>query len=134
MEKWFFLDRVQMNDGGIPVHKAVVFSSPVLTHSTKPPFPFRNTAAPGAQFTLDLSSVKGCEIGGELYLNEAFLGHFRPQGFRKPEEASKAKGAETRRADLQEFPFCQVGLGNALSMGFSHVICSLVNSSPDTEF
>jgi len=111
-----------MNDARIPVHQAIVFPSPILTDSTKTPFPPGNAAPPGTQFTLDLSASQGSKIGGELCLNEAFLGHLSPQGFRKTEELSEPKSTETRPASLQELPLRQMGLRDALSLhAASHI-------------
>ena len=130
-----------MNGAGISVNQAVVFPSPILTHSTKTPFPPGNTAPPWAQFTLDLSTIQGSEIGGELCLDEAFGGHLCPQGFRKTQDVSEAKSTETRPAKFQELPFREVWLRDTLThpaasrveqegeicKGFTHVIYSLKN-------
>lgn len=111
-----------MNDAGVPIYQAVILPSPILTHSTETPFPLGNTAPPGTQFTLDVSFLQGSKIGGELCLDEAFLGHLSLQGFRKTEEVSKVEGTETGPTKLQELPFRQMGLRNALSLhAGSHV-------------
>ena len=125
-----------MNDARVPIDQAVIFPSPILTHSTKTPFPLGDTAPPGTHFTLDLSSPQGNKIGGELCLNEAFLGHLSLQGFRKTEEVSEVEGTETGPTKLQELPFRQMGLRNAVNLhaafhvekegmiseGFTHVM------------
>jgi len=98
-----------MDDAGVPVNQAVIFSPPILTHSTKTPFPLDNTAPPWAKFTLDLSSTEGSEIGGELCLNEAFCGYLCLQCFRKTKEVSSAKNTETCPTKFQELPFRQKG-------------------------
>jgi hypothetical protein len=67
-------------------------------------------------------------VGGGFCLDEALLGHLSPKGSRETEEVSKAKGTRTGRADLQEFPFCQVGLRGDFSTGITHAICSLVRN------
>jgi len=122
MQKGFLFNGVQMNDARIPVHQAVIFPSPILTDSTKTPSPLGNTAPPGTQFTLDLPPLQGSKIGGEPCLNEAFFGHLSPQGFRKTEEVSEVESTETRPANLQEFPFRQMGLRDAFSLhAASHI-------------
>ena len=105
VEKGVPLDGVWMKGARIRVDQAVAFPIPILTHPAKTPLPFGNPAPLGAEFTLDLSSTKGSEIGGELCLDEAFLGHLCPHGFGKTEEGGAGKGTETRPAKLQELPF-----------------------------
>ena len=115
MEKGFLFDRVEMNGTGIPVYQAVISPLPILTHSAKTPFPLWNAAPPGAQFTLDVSSVHGGEKGGELYPDKAFFGGLCLQDFRKTKEVGDVKNTETCPAKLQELPFRQFGLSDGLT-------------------
>jgi len=129
-----------MKGARIRVNQAVKFPSPILTHPTNTPFPLGNATPLWAQFALDLSSTQGSEIGGELCLDEAFLGHLCLRDFRKTEKVSDAKSTETGPANLQKIPFRQVVLRYALtlptgshvekermvSIGFTHMIYSLI--------
>lgn len=100
MEKGFPLDRVQMNGAGIPVDEAVTFPIPILADATKTPFALRKPAPFGAQFTLDLPSIQGGEVGRELCLDEALRGRLCPDNVGKTEEVSSAENGETCTANL----------------------------------
>lgn len=99
-----------MDGTRIPVNEAVALPTPILTHPANTPFPRGNTTLPGAQFTLDLSSAQGGEIGGELCLDEALRGHLSPCVLRKTEKRWKGESTKTRPAKLQELPFRQLEL------------------------
>jgi len=100
MEKGFSLNSVQINDTGIPIDQTVTFPIPIFTHPAKPSFPLGNMTPPGAEFTLDFAASQTDEIGGELSFNEAFFGHLCPNGFRKTEQVSSGKSAETLPANF----------------------------------
>jgi hypothetical protein len=109
MEEGFLLDRIQMNCTGVSVDQAIIFSIPILTNSTKTPFPFGNAAPFRAQFALYLSPIQGSEVRREFCLNEALLRYLCPCGFWKTEEMCSGKNTETRSAKLQKLPLRQVG-------------------------
>jgi len=47
-----------MNDAGVSINQAVIFSFPIFPNSTKASFTLGNTALSGAQLTLNLSSIQ----------------------------------------------------------------------------
>ena len=82
MEEGVPFDGVQMKGAGIGVYQAVAFPVPILAYPADAPFPLGNAALLGAELAPDLFSTQGGEIGGELRLDEALLGHLGPRGFR----------------------------------------------------
>ncbi len=78
-----------MNCARIPISKAIIFSFPILTHPAKSPFSHRDSAMPGAELTLNLSSGKGSKIRRKLWLNEALLNDLSLRGCGKTEETPK---------------------------------------------
>jgi hypothetical protein len=108
MKKRFLFDRVRVNRAWIAIDKAVVLPVPVFTHSAKAPLSLGDTAPPGAQFTLDLSSVKGGEIGRELRADKTFLAYLCLQLFRETEEVNAGEDTETHPAESQKFPLRQI--------------------------
>lgn len=125
MEKRFFLYGVPINDTRIPIHQTVELPLPIFTYSTKTSSPFRDTAPPGAQLTLDLSSIQGSKIGGQLCLNQTFLGHLCLHGLRKTEKRSETKRTKSSSAKLQEVPLRQAKSRNAHRHGLRLLLCQI---------
>lgn len=125
MEKRFFLYGVPINDTRIPIHQTVELPLPIFTYSTKTSSPFRDTAPPGAQLTLDLSSIQGSKIGGQLCLNQTFLGHLCLHGLRKTEKGSKAESTKTHSTKLQKLPFRQVKPENVFVYESGFLLCRI---------
>jgi len=99
MKEGFLFDWIEVNCAWVAIDKAVVLSAPVLTHSAKTPLPIGYTAPPGAQFTLNLSSVEGSEIGRELRADKALLGYLCLQFFGETQEVNAGEDAETHPAE-----------------------------------
>jgi hypothetical protein len=100
----------------IPIDKAVKFSSSIFTDPAKTPFSLRDTALPGTKLTLYFPLTQGGEKGREFCFNEAFFGCLCLHGFRIAKELSSIKNTESSAAALQEIPFCQTGLNDALTI------------------
>ena len=98
MKKWFLLYRVQIEGAGVPVDKAVVFSSPIFPHPAIAPLsPWYSTVA-WAQLAADFLFIKWCEVGGELRIYKTLFYYLCLGEFWPTEQAGEGERTETRPA------------------------------------
>ena len=97
-----------MDDTRISIGQGIALPLLILAYPAEPPFPGVDVTVAGTEFALDGSAIETREIGGQLYLDEAFLGRLRPASLRKAEEMGGAENPETPCRERQKIPSGQV--------------------------
>lgn len=98
MKKWFLLYRVQIEGAGVPVDKAVVFSTPIFPHPAIAPLSLGYHAATRTQLAADFLFIKWCEVGGELRIYKTLFYYLCLGEFWPTEQAGEGERTETRPA------------------------------------
>lgn len=115
-----------MDDTRVSIDQGVALSLLILADPAEPSFPVVNAAVARTELTLDGSAIETREIGGQLGLDEAFLGRLRPASLRKTKEMRSAENPETPRRNREKIPPGEISgtfLNDGLEHGRFHALC-----------